>query len=111
MPTPKFTSETAPRQGGKPGRTHRKTRLRTNAELIAAGKEVTPLEVLQGFSADPELDEGLRITAASAAARYVHRPMPQAVELSGTVQLRRTFADAVGENSSALPGADEGADA
>lgn len=95
MPRPKWTKETAPRQGGKPGRTQRKTRLRTNAELIAAGKDVTPLEVLQGFSADVELDEGLRISAASAAARYVHRPMPQAVELSGTVKVVQTFADAV----------------
>jgi hypothetical protein len=102
-----FTKETAPRTGGKPGRTQRKTRLRTNAELIAAGKDVTPLEVLQGFSADIELDEGLRITAANAAARYVHKPMPQAVEHSGTVRLRHTFAEAVLSDEDAPP--DEGA--
>ena len=90
-----FTKETAPRTGGKAGRTTRKKTLRTNAELIALSKQMTPLEVLQGFSADVELDEGLRITAANAAARYVHKPMPQAVEHSGTVRLRHTFAEAV----------------
>jgi hypothetical protein len=69
--------------------------MRTNAELLAASKLMTPLEVLQGFANDEQTDESLRITAANAAARYVHRPMPQAVELSGTVTLRRTFAAAV----------------
>ena len=77
--------------------------MRSNAELIAAAKEIEPLDVLKGFAADKELDDNLRITAANAAARYVHRPMPQAVELSGTLTLRRTFAAAVQDQ-------DEGAD-
>jgi hypothetical protein len=99
-----FTKETAPRTGGKPGRTSRKKSLRTNAELIALGKQMTPLEVLQGFSADTELEEGLRITAANAAARYVHKPMPQAVEHSGTVRMRHTFAEAVlGDDEDGTP--------
>lgn len=57
------------------------------------------MDVLKGFAADEDLDEGLRVTAATAAARYVHRPMPQAVELSGQVQIRRSFAEAVAEQS------------
>ena len=69
--------------------------MRENAALIAAGKEIQPLDVLKGFAADTLLDVDLRITAATAAARYVHKPMPQAVEHSGTVRLRHTFAEAV----------------
>lgn len=91
----RFTPETAPRAGGKPGRRRKTTLMRTNAELLAASKLMTPLEVLQGFANDELTDESLRITAAHAAARYVHRPMPQAVEHSGTVRLRHTFAEAV----------------
>ena len=72
--------------------------MRSNAELIAAGKDVAPLDVLKGFAADVQLDESLRITAATAAARYVHKPMPQAVEHSGTVRLRHTFAEAVSDD-------------
>ena len=90
-----FTSENNPRAGGKPGRQRKTTIMRTNAELLAASKLMTPLEVLQGFANDELTDEGLRITAANAAARYVHKPMPQAVEHSGTVRLRHTFAEAV----------------
>ena len=95
VPGRPFTKETAPRTGGKPGRITRKRLMRENAELIALGKAISPLEVLSGFAADKELDDGLRINAATAAARYVHRPMPQAVEHSGTVRLRHTFAEAV----------------
>ena len=80
MPRPKFTSETAPRQGGKPGRITRANKLRTNAALIAAGANITPLDVLKGFAADPELNENLRITAASAAAPYLHARMPTRIE-------------------------------
>lgn len=69
--------------------------MRANAELLAAAKDITPLDVLKGFAADVELDESLRITAATAAARYVHKAMPQAVEHSGTVRLHHTFAEAV----------------
>lgn len=78
--------------------------MRTNAELLAASKLMTPLEVLQGFANDEQTDEGLRITAANAAARYVHKPMPQSIEHSGTVRMRHTFAAAVlGEDDEGTP--------
>lgn len=95
MPSPRWTKDTAPRKGGKFGRKTRAKLMRDNATLIAVGKEIQPLDVLKGFAADTELDESLRITAANAAARYVHKPMPQAVEHSGTVRMRHTFAEAV----------------
>jgi hypothetical protein len=79
----------------KPGWRTKVNVLRDNAALIAAKNQMTPLEVLSGFANDEESDTQLRVTAAAAAARYVHRPMPQAVELSGTITLRRTFAAAV----------------
>lgn len=104
-----FTSETAKAAAKlspmhKPGWKTKATTLRENAELIAASKGITPLEVLQGYAADEKASAELRITAATAAARYVHKPMPQAVEHSGTVRLRHTFAEAVlGDDEDGTP--------
>lgn len=90
-----FTKKTAPRIGGKRGR-HRKTTVMTkNSELLAAKNLMTPLEVLQGFACAEQVPDSLRVTAATAAARYVHQAQPLAVNLSGEVRLRRTFIDAV----------------
>ena len=90
-----FTKETAPRQGGKPGRTYRSVMFRTNTELLAKQKGITPLEFYAGVLNDEDVPLDMRKDCADAAARYVHKPMPQAVEHSGTVRLRHTFAEAV----------------
>lgn len=94
-PSKKFTSETAPRQGGKAGRHFRSVLFRTNAELLAKQKGISPLELFLGMINDDTLPLEDRKAAADSAARYVHKAMPQAVEHSGTVRMRHTFAEAV----------------
>lgn len=93
-----FTKKTALKPGGKSGRKWRKTTLITNAELLACKGMMTPLEVLQGFACNEKTNDGLRVTAATAAARYVHQAQPLAINMSGELRLRRTFADAVNED-------------
>jgi len=53
--------------------------IRTNAQLIAAAKGITPLEVLQGISGDQSLPIDIRRIAASEAAPYVHTKKPTAL--------------------------------
>mgnify|MGYP001574477096 FL=1 len=91
----RFTSETAPRVGRRHGAKGKYIVLRKNADLIAAAKEITPLEVLQGFAGDATLDADMRLRAADCAAPYVHPKKPQSLELSGSLKLTSTFADAV----------------
>ena len=94
-PKPKFrwTKETAPRKGGKPGRVTRKTLLRTNAELIASGKGVDPKVVLMGIAGDESVDLDMRLVASRDVMPYVHTKKPQVIE--GSLALMSTFADAV----------------
>ena len=69
--------------------------FRTNAELLAKQQGITPLQFYAGILNDESMPLDIRKDCADAAARYVHKPMPQAVEHSGTVRLRHTFAEAV----------------
>ncbi len=94
-PVKKFTSETAPRTGGKPGRQRKATIFRTNAELLAKQQGVTPLEFYAGVYNDESIPLNIRKDCADSAAPYLHRKMPQAVEMSGSVKIVSTFADAV----------------
>lgn len=99
-----FTKETAPRTGKKKGSKRKTTILTQNAELLAAKDLMTPLEVLQGFACNQKTPDSLRVTAATAAARYVHQAQPLAINMSGELRLRRTFADAVmGTSNIKLP--------
>lgn len=91
-----FTKQTS--KGGKKGRKRKSTVFTENAELLATKDLMTPLEVLQGFACNPKTVDSLRVTAATAAAKYVHQAMPFAIQLSGEVRTRRTFADAVAED-------------
>lgn len=93
--SPKFTSATAPRQGGKPGRIHRTTLLRKNIELAASAKGVDAKEFMLGIIGDETLPLEVRQVAARDVIRYTHKAMPQAVEMSGTLKVVTTFADAV----------------
>lgn len=108
LPRTAFNSETAKIAAAKSPQHKKgwKTKarvLRENAELIAAANQMTPLQVLQGFANDELTDSVARINAASAAAPYVHRKLPQAVELSGDLTIRKTFAAAVGAVLSTAP--------
>lgn len=101
-----FTPETAPRVGGKPGRIARKTMLRLNIELMASAKGADAKEFMLGVLGDDTLPLDLRLQAARDVARYTHKAMPQAVEHSGTVRLRHTFAEAVqGDENDGTPDA------
>lgn len=78
--------------------------FRTNAELLAKQKGITPLEFYAGVLNDEDMPLDMRKDCADAAARYVHKPMPQAVEHSGTVRMRHTFAEAVlGDDEEGAP--------
>jgi hypothetical protein len=76
-----WTKETAPRNGRKPGALGRITILRKNAELIAAAKKINPKAVMLGFAGDETLPAELRLKAAADVAPYVHRRMPQVLEM------------------------------
>ena len=91
----RFTSDTAPRTGRKLGAKGKYRTLRRNADLIAAAKNISPLEVMHGLAGDDTLDVDTRLRAADCAAPYVHAKQPQSLELSGSLKLTSTFADAV----------------
>jgi hypothetical protein len=76
-----WTKETAPRNGRKPGALNRITILRKNADLIAAAKKINPKAVMLGFAGDESLPAELRLKAAADVAPYVHRRMPQIMEM------------------------------
>lgn len=97
-----WNKKTAPRKGGKKGRKRKATIFTENVTLLAAKNLMTPLEVLQGYACNQETNDALRITAATAAAKYVHQAQPMAVQLSGDIRLRRTFADAVQNDTKSL---------
>lgn len=92
---PSWTSATAPRQGGAPGRVRKSTLFRTNMELLAASKNISPLELCLGMLGDETLPLSLRKNAADTAIQYVHKSMPRAIEHSGELKLHQTFAQAV----------------
>lgn len=82
--SPKFTSETAPRTGGKPGRKTRARAMREAAEELSRAGGVTtedgvklqsPLAILEFFANDKNTAKQLRISAASSAAKYRHRAL------------------------------------
>jgi hypothetical protein len=98
-----FTPETAPRVGGKPGRKRKTTLIRTNAELLAKQQGVTPLEFYAGIYNDESIPLKIRKDCADSAAPYLHRKMPQAVEMSGSLKIVSTFADAVKGKKSSEP--------
>ena len=93
--SPKFTTENAPRQGGKAGRVHRTTLLRRNIELAASAEGVDAKQFMLGIIGDDSIPLEVRQVAARDVIRYTHKAMPQAVEHSGTVRIRHTFAEAV----------------
>jgi len=68
-----------------PSRDRRKTRgrgarsKRILAESLRGGRK-TPLEILLDFANDPKASKELRVMAAKAAAPYVHKRQPQALE-------------------------------
>jgi len=93
--SPKFTSETAPRQGGKPGRIHRATLLRKNIELAATAKGIDVKEFMLGIVGDETIPLEIRQVAARDVIRYTHKAMPQAIEHDVNVRMRRSFAQAV----------------
>lgn len=102
--SPKFTSATAPRQGGKAGRIHRTTLLRKNIELAASAKGVDAKEFMLGIIGDETIPLEVRQVAARDVIRYTHKAMPQAVVHSGTVRMRHTFAEAVlGDDEDGTP--------
>lgn len=99
-----FTKETAPRTGGKAGRIHRTTLLRKNIELAASAKGVDAKEFMLGIIGDETIPLEVRQVAARDVIRYTHKAMPQAVEHSGTVRMRHTFAEAVlGDDEDGTP--------
>jgi hypothetical protein len=96
-----FTSETAKKAAAKspqhqPGWKTKATIFRTNHELLAKQKGITPLELYAGMYNDESLPLELRKMAADAAAPYLHRKMPFAViDLSQDQKVRKSFAAAV----------------
>lgn len=90
-----WTSETAPRRGRKPGSINRSTLFRTNMELMAAAKNITPLDLCLGIQGDESLPLTIRKAAAETAIQYVHKAMPRDVVHSGELKLHQTFAQAV----------------
>lgn len=67
--------------GAKKGSKHRFQR-ELDAKLKEQGR-VDPLDVLLAIAQDATQEAGLRIKAAQAAAPYVHRRKPQAMEITG----------------------------
>ena len=90
-PKKKFTSETAYRGGGKAGRTTKANMFRTNAEILARQKGITPLELFIGMTNNEELPLDLRKAAGDSAAKYLHRalapepPLPPATPTTAQV--------------------------
>lgn len=61
-----------------------KNRYRQELDRILKERgELTPLEVLQAVQKDPDVAVETVIRAAQAAAPYVHRRKPQAMEITG----------------------------
>jgi hypothetical protein len=94
-PAKKFTSETAPRTGGKPGRIFGTTLIRKNIELAASAKGVDAKEFMLGIIGDETLPLEVRQVAARDVIRYTHKAMPQAIEHDVNVRMRKSFAQAV----------------
>ena len=90
-----WTSATAPRVGGKKGRKFARTILRENAALIAAGTGMDPKQFMLHCISDDTLPMEMRQTAARDVIAYIHKKMPQAVELYAHVRLNTGFAQAV----------------
>ena len=90
-----WTSETAPRQGGKKGRRFARTVFRENAFLRAAGAGMDPKQFMLHCISDDTLPMEMRQTAARDVIAYIHKKMPQAVELDAHVRLNTGFAQAV----------------
>lgn len=66
-----------------------------NIELAASAKGIDAKEFMLGIIGDDTIPLEVRQVAARDVIRYTHKAMPQAVEHSGTVRLRHTFAEAV----------------
>lgn len=81
--------------GKRKGSRNKKTVLREAAEILAKQNKKTPLEILENIANDPRTTLKLKAYCAHAAAPYVHRRMPQAVELTGSLAVKTTFEDAV----------------
>ena len=64
----------------------RKMAAAKSARERAAGNDVTPLDVLREIYGDKKQPPALRVTAAQAAAPYIHRKQPVAVEHHGGSQ-------------------------
>lgn len=71
----------------------------TTRDMLKGQLWLSPLDILEVYANDRRTPAQLRIEAAKAAAPYKHKKMPHAVELSGDVTIRQTFADAVGAAS------------
>jgi hypothetical protein len=57
--------------------------MREAAKRIAAKRNQEPLEILMEIANDPRAGKKLRCDASKAAAPYVHKRMPIAIEHSG----------------------------
>lgn len=76
-----------PRGGPRPGfRKPKGAKSKFHKELARILKdrgELTPLEVLQAVQKDPSVSIETVVRAAAAAAPYVHKRKPQAMEIAG----------------------------
>jgi hypothetical protein len=73
----------SPNSGRRKGVRNRSTVVREAAERIAKRKQISPLEFLEELINDPRAGKKLRCDASKAAAPYVHKRMPIAIEHSG----------------------------
>lgn len=80
--------------GRKPGSKDKKVLLRLAAQELALKNLKTPLEILTEI-AQTSRYEDTRVNAAKAAAPYVHKRMPQDINMTGSLVVKTAFADIV----------------
>ena len=71
-PGRRFTSENAPRQGGKVGRKFTTTLIRKNLELQAAAKGANLMEFMLGVANDETIPLEIRMVAARDTMPYTY---------------------------------------
>lgn len=73
--------------GRTPGSKNRRTQMALAEVEALIKKQDTPLAFLLEVQNTPRIPLAYRLDAAKAAAPYIHKRMPQAVEVSGGMEL------------------------
>ena len=100
-----------PKMGGiKKGTKHRSTIVREALNKAIAAGGPTPLDIMREFAGDTKLARSLRLEAAKAAAPYLHRKMPQQIELRNVSDLTDEELRRIAEGAAVANAADDSDD-